>query len=164
MPILDRFRTTVEEFKRIVTPGWGHDDVAVEGYNPIHVINNVWQRVIALLSGYDYQNQRRRFVAVDQDGRVYVNTGAPSGLPEPLLSRVNVGTTATLIASTSTTRAAVIVKNNGTANVYLGPTNAVSGSTGYPLYPGETIRLEPWGSAIWAIAVSGTQDVAVMEV
>lgn len=164
MAVLDKFRAAVEEFKRIITPGWGKDDVSVEGYNPVHVINNVWQRVIALISGYDYQNTQRRFIAVDSDGRVYVNTGAPVGLPEPLISRVNVGTTAVLLASTSSTRAAVLVKNNGTANVYLGSTNAVSGTTGYPLYPNESVRLEPWSAELWAVAVSGTQDVAVMEI
>lgn len=163
MTILDRFREAVSDLKRIVTPGWGYDDVSVEGYNPVHVINNVWQRVIALISGYDYQNMRRRFIAVDSDGKVYINTGAPSGLAQPLIARFSVGSSAVMLVSTSTTRSSVILKNNGTANVYVGTNNAVSATTGYPLYPGESVQLSPCSSELWAVSVSGLQDICVME-
>lgn len=162
MTILDRFREAVSDLKRIVTPGWGYDDVSVEGYNPIHVINNVWQRVIALVSGYDYASKRRRFISVDEYGRVGVTFTGAGGVTANI-EQYSVNTTPTLIKSANPDRTFIHVKNIGSFMVYISNNNAVSPTTGYPIGVNEAIVIENYKSDLWAVSVSYLSVIAVIE-
>lgn len=162
MPILERFRDAVSELKRIVTPGWANDDISVEGYNPVHMVNNVWQRVIALLSGYDYASKRRRFISVDEYGRIGVTLVGAGGLSANV-AQYSVYTTPTLIKASNPDRSFLHIKNIGSFSVYLGHNNAVSSTTGYLLGVNETLVVENYKTELWALAISAPSQVVVIE-
>ena len=72
-------------------------------------------------------------------------------------------TTATNVAP-SGGRMSVTIFNNGAQTLFLGPTNAVTTSTGYPVLVGtsftDSVSSDDW----WAIPASGTLDVRVITV
>ena len=75
--------------------------------------------------------------------------------------RVAVGTTATQVDAGNRSRAGILVKPiDGT--VYVGDSAAVTAATGFPLAAGEGLELTNV-EAVWAVAGSGTVDVAVIE-
>lgn len=69
----------------------------------------------------------------------------------------------TAIIPTLTQRRSVLLKNNGSAIVYIGFDDSVTSSTGFPLMPQDTIEMSgniiTRGASIFGIAASGTQDV-----
>ena len=77
----------------------------------------------------------------------------------------SVTTTAAQLDAGLASRAFVHVFNRGTADIFIGPSNAVTSTTGYPI-PAGTDKVLAWGPglAVWGIAATGTQDVRVMEV
>jgi hypothetical protein len=160
--VLDRFKAAVEEYRRIVQTGWSSDEISTEKVNPVHVVNNIWSRVIALLSGWDYTNSRRRLISVDELGRVFVTSGGVGGITANI-SQVAVGTTATLVKPATPGRSYLIIKNAGLNTVYLGESDAVSSSTGYALSSGEVLELRDWSSALYGISVIGSSTLMVIE-
>lgn len=83
-------------------------------------------------------------------------------------SQYSIGTTAVQITPTAlTNRSSLSLTIIATPNVpvYIGNSNSVSTSTGYPLYNGNTIELDltPSGS-IWAISTAAGQIVAALEI
>lgn len=69
----------------------------------------------------------------------------------------------TAILAALTQRRKVIIRNNGTAIVYIGFDDSVTSSTGFPIMPQDSLELSgefmSRKPAIHAIAASGTQDV-----
>lgn len=80
-----------------------------------------------------------------------------------LTKQVSVGTAATLIHTVEADGNNVTVFNNGSGDVHLGFTNAVSASTGFILKPGAAERLRMSGaSSLYGIAaVAQTVHVLV---
>jgi hypothetical protein len=68
---------------------------------------------------------------------------------------------AAVIKAANANRAALLVKNAGSAIVYLGDASVTTG-TGYPLFPGEAVGL-PTKSAVYGVAASGTQTIGYLE-
>ena len=69
-------------------------------------------------------------------------------------SRVNVGATATALSATDDSRAgeAVVVRNRGSAAVYLGGSDVTS-STGFQLDAGDTLAVDvTYGETLYAVA------------
>lgn len=82
-----------------------------------------------------------------------------------LSSAQTVGTSAVQIAATSlANRKKLIVSNESNQAIYLGGSNAVLASDGFPVYPGEQFEL-PAGPAlaVWAIGEKAGQAVRVFE-
>ena len=79
-------------------------------------------------------------------------------------SQVNVGTSATpLRASGAEDYHVVVVKNMGTADVFIGADDTVTTSTGFPVASGKTFEIFiPNGKQIYAVA-GAAQNVAVIE-
>lgn len=84
--------------------------------------------------------------------------------------QVSVGSTATLIVPSrigapGTGRAAVIITNIGTTDVYIGFNNTVTTGNGDLLTgtKGAFVTI-PYDGAIWGIVASGSQTVSFMEV
>ena len=100
-----------------------------------------------------------KHVAVDANGvEIFYKGSAVLG------SAVSVGTTATpLPASALANRRALIVRNNGTATVYLG-SSGVTTAVGFPLDPGQSLTLEIGTLPVYGRAASGTVEVRVLEV
>ena len=81
-----------------------------------------------------------------------------------LSGAVSVGTSATALpASALAARRALIVYNNGSSTIYLGPAG-VSTSGGFPLLPGQSVSLEVGALVIYGIVASGTVEARVMEI
>lgn len=79
------------------------------------------------------------------------------------MSQVSVGTSATLLASVPDGPRAFFFQNLGTDDVFWGLHPNVSSSDGAKLKPDDAISLEAKFS-VYAIAASGTQTVAVIDV
>lgn len=83
--------------------------------------------------------------------------------------RVTVTTTATRLDDSTDTVAngALILKNLGTASVYVGKSTVVT-TTGFPVGAGETLELTGvrigQAGGVWAIVATGTADVAILQV
>ena len=86
--------------------------------------------------------------------------------------RVIVGATATRIPANgegTKGRTAASHINLGPQIIYIGGTNAVTAGgvgtsgKGFPVGVGESIPLEMAGTDVWAITVSGTADVRILE-
>ena len=74
---------------------------------------------------------------------------------------INVGTSATAIKAANTSRQSILIKNTGTATVYLGPSGVTTGD-GYLLAYGKSIILYH-KEAIYGITASTTEDVRYLE-
>lgn len=100
---------------------------------------------------------------------VYANLGSavipvsPSNVGVTLHSydQVSVGATATQILAANTSRAAILVTNNGSQIIYLGDAS-VTTSTGFPLAAGSTVGL-PQTSALYGIVASSTATAGFLE-
>lgn len=160
--MLNRFLSRVDELTRIIKRGWGFDDVQTENPNPVHVVSNLWQRVIAVLQGWDYANNVRRLISVDEYGRIGVSLTPAIGI-QGNIYRYNVSINASLVANANQNRSYLIVKNLGTNDCFIGVNNAVTSSTGYPLPTSAEIKLDNWNIELWAITGTGTTSLAVIE-
>lgn len=73
-------------------------------------------------------------------------------------------TTAEVIFAAKADRLFAEVKNlDASITVYLGPTDAVTSSTGHALKAGESFAFENVIGAIYAIAASGTPTISTIE-
>jgi len=108
----------------------------------------------------------------DLEGNFVPLSAAGGGTTTPVASsstlatkQVDVATTATQIVAARTGRNAITVTNKtGSQQVYVGPTSAVTATTGQllPAGVGASITL-PYTGALFGIAVSATQTVTVAE-
>lgn len=160
MSLLEMFRAKIEDFRRIIQPGWGIEDIPVDSVNPVHVVNNIWQRTLSFISGWDYLNNVRRKIAVDPFGRVMV-TGGVTGGAIPNVSQVIVTVGVTLMIGVDTSRTYLLLHNQGNFVMYFSHSNAVSASNGYRLDVQETVKLDNWTSELYGIAVTGATVVGM---
>ncbi len=79
------------------------------------------------------------------------------------VTKVNVGSSATLIVAERPTREYIRLYNGGTTTVYLGG-SAVTPSTGFPLLGSAHIDESYSRSAYWGVTSAGSADVNVMEI
>lgn len=57
------------------------------------------------------------------------------------------------------------VDKSNTGAIYIGPTNSVTTTTGYPLFAGDTLAMDLTDSnQIWAVADTANQVLAVLEI
>ena len=118
-------------------------------------------------------------LTIDPSGKLLVDitgtsvvTGTVSadllGLTSFQTSQYTVGTSAVQLTPTPLTgRSSVTIKIIGTSSsaiVYVGNSNAVTSSTGYPLFNGDSLQMDATGAiALWVIATDPGQNVCVME-
>jgi len=95
-----------------------------------------------------------------------VNTNL-NGLSSWSTQQVTVGTSATQIDATQLTgRSNIQVKglSTNTVAIFIGPTNAVTTSTGFPIFAGDTVTLDMQTTdQIWGISASAGQVIAIMQ-
>ena len=75
---------------------------------------------------------------------------------------ISVGTTATLIKATNSSRKSILIRNNGSATLYIGGNNAVTTSNGHGVIAGQSIYVKDQDE-IYGIVASGTLDVRYLE-
>lgn len=116
-------------------------------------------------------------VSVDSNGFINVNgtsvvtgtvTTDQAGLDAFQTSQYTVGVVAVQLAPTPlVNRSSISITISADPNiaVYIGNSNAVTTSNGYPLYDGSTLQLDltPTGS-VWAICTTPGQIAAVLEI
>ena len=76
------------------------------------------------------------------------------------------GTAGVLIASSTTDRSGLVMKNNNTTGILYFAFTLANATTaiGYPLGPGEAMAMDvAAGQAVYAIASSGTIDVRIIQ-
>lgn len=80
-------------------------------------------------------------------------------------SQVSVTSAVTPIIAQNSARKGLIVKNAGSATIYIGDTNAVTTVTGYPLLPGDTLNFDipNFIGPLWGVVATGTQLAGVLE-
>jgi hypothetical protein len=83
-------------------------------------------------------------------------------------SSVTVGNTATLLVAANTARLSLVIENNGSVTVYLGPDTSVSSSNGIPLLADGSFQEDSGGARmyqgdIYGVTASDTSDVRVWE-
>lgn len=103
------------------------------------------------------------FLAVNADGSINVKQGGGASIKH---SATPVTTTAAEVLSTPLTgRTAVIIQNEGSANVYVGFNNTVTAANGLKISKASSLTLDVTDAAdIWMIAASGSQDVRFLEI
>jgi len=81
-----------------------------------------------------------------------------------LSSAVTISTTATAIPSTALVgRQSILVKNTGSADIYLGP-SGVTTANGYPLAAGAEVSIDLGEKVVlYGIVASGTETVRIIE-
>ena len=65
------------------------------------------------------------------------------------MANVTVGNTATLIVAANSARLSLVIQNNGSATVYLGPSASVSASNGIPLLTGGSFQEDSGGARMY---------------
>lgn len=96
-----------------------------------------------------------RALAVAIDG----NDGSPS-----LKAGVTVATTPTQLVAVSSTRRSVLIVNNGTTVIFVGPNNQVGISNGIPIPQYGYFYDDSTLSAWWGVVSSSTGDARILEV
>lgn len=78
--------------------------------------------------------------------------------------RVTVAATPTLIYTAPSNGGRVVIRNAGTAPVYLGPSNLTT-STGFEVLAGDavTLTLDQSAETVYGIVITGTEIVHVLE-
>ena len=80
---------------------------------------------------------------------------------------ITVTTSATEIVAPTGIRKGLIIANDSTSKIYIGPDNTVTTSNGIPLQSGATFTNagfdEHWAGSIWGIVASGTADARFMQ-
>jgi hypothetical protein len=103
-------------------------------------------------------------MTVNPDGSIDVDL---QGLTTFQTSQYTVGTSAVrLTTSPLSNRSSVSIKAvlSFGNTVYIGNSNSVTASTGYPLYNGDSLQMDLTGAQqIWAISTAASQTVAVLE-
>jgi len=72
--------------------------------------------------------------------------------------------TATVLSVKNTKRNSIIIRNEGSEDVFLGTDNTVTTSNGYPLKKDEELRFDDCYSPFWGITSGSAGDVRVLEV
>ncbi len=80
------------------------------------------------------------------------------------VKNVSVTTEATRLLDANPGRRAVRIFNNGSAAIFVGPTDQVTKATGFPIPNGTGIIDEHSADAWYAIIAADTADVRVMEI
>lgn len=83
----------------------------------------------------------------------------------PTYGAVSVGTSATVIVAANTTRRTLSIFNNdASAAMYVGPTDGVTTSNGYPVPAGQSFQDTRCETGWWAVCASGTINARYIEV
>lgn len=130
-------------------------------YNP-KVSEQIDQALVYLI-GHDKLNDLFRFVGLDNNGRLLVNTEALAK-KTGTTSSVTVDTTVDLIISENDERNQLDLYNNGANTVFIGFTNTVLPATGFPIPPGFSFSFNNYAGNVFGITSVGSSDVRVMEV
>lgn len=67
------------------------------------------------------------------------------------------------VTPTTRTRVSIVLRNVGTANVYVGRNSSVTTSTGFLIQPGEQMEFPDYVGELW-VAASASADVRYFEV
>lgn len=103
------------------------------------------------------------FLAINADGSLNVKQGGGASIKHSASSVTT--TVGQVLASPLTGRTAVIIQNEGSANVYVGFNNTVTSANGLKISKSSSLTLDVTdAAAIWMIAASGTQDVRFLEI
>ncbi len=159
---LEQWRAKVGDYRRILQAGISHSPLDEESFNPVHVINNVWQRTLAQAVGYDYGSKEPILLASDSQGRLITTLG---GVPVivPSIGVFAVGIVAVRVAQAIPGRAYVILENVSATDVTVGTSNAVVVGAGLVVRPNQVIPLDAWVNELWAICAVGVASLAVVE-
>lgn len=81
----------------------------------------------------------------------------------PTYNTITVTDSATLIIGASSARRGLVIANEGTVNVFIGPNDSITTANAMPLYPSEkftnSAKHELWAGAVYGIVATGTADV-----
>jgi len=125
-------------------------------------VNNFFSRTIAFLTARD-PDRRHIFLRATADGRLRVSA-EPAGITTAYHGQVTVGTTATLIRPTNLLRLDIVIVNDSGIKLFLGFTNAVTTTNGFPIRDGCSWGSDTYKGPLWAIVATGTATVGVIEI
>jgi hypothetical protein len=75
---------------------------------------------------------------------------------------ITVAATATLIRATNTSRKSILIRNNGSATLFIGGNNAVTDTNGFQILAGQSINIKDTDE-IYGIVSTGTLNVRYLE-
>ena len=75
---------------------------------------------------------------------------------------ISVATTATLIKATNTSRKSILIRNNGSASLFIGGNNLVTTSNGLEVPSNQSIHIKDTDE-LYGIVATGTLDVRYLE-
>jgi|TARA_Y100000310_G_scaffold192960_1_gene192910 quinol-cytochrome oxidoreductase complex cytochrome b subunit len=77
--------------------------------------------------------------------------------------QVSVANTATVILAANIRRTSILVKNDGSADIYVGGDSSVTTSNGLIISPGEGVSFPEYYGAIHGIVASGAETASYLE-
>lgn len=142
--------------------GFSRVDIELTPYIEDPKIEEKISQSLTRLLVWDYAEKTWRPLAANASGQISTTTQAPATSSASYSSH-NITTSASVIAGENLARQRIILTNNRAGVVYVGFDSSVSITTGFPLSSGQTLDIKETTSTIYGIAVSGLQEVRVLE-
>ena len=147
---------------KITNPNLYNDNIEYVDDSTDMPISNEWQRTLSNLVGWDYVNEKARLIGVDEDGNVKIDlssvpaTGFSVGI-------TSVETTGTIISNSNTERRSITIYNSGSETVYVGDNSSIGVSTGFPIPPMSTLKLDNYQGAVYGSTSTSSVIVRRLE-
>ena len=78
-----------------------------------------------------------------------------------------ISNTPTLVIASNTNRKGLLINNNGTETMFIGPDNTIAPSTGMPVaqsqYYNDSGNYDAWRGDVWGVTISNTVDIRYWE-
>jgi len=88
-------------------------------------------------------------------------------MPLGSYNTITVGITPTLIIAANCERKGVLIVNNGSVTMYIGPDSSITSANALPIFPGGSLDdsglLDSFRGSIYGIVASGTVDARYWE-
>lgn len=147
---------------RIFDPRLINSEIELEETPEFYNLDPNFINALSHLIGYDGINDKTRLVRVDSDGNLLISTSGSSST-DIEVSRATVTTVSQVIVNSRSSRKGLVIKNTGSTDIYIDKDTNVTSSTGYLLESGGVISFDNFTGSVFGIAITGSNDIHVME-
>lgn len=126
------------------------------------VIDEKLGQNLSYLVGYCDTTEQYELVRLDDDGRLLVSSGSVKS-NDGNISIVTPSDPSVLALSENPERKMFIIQNTGNETVYLGFTDTVDETTGFPLGVNTVWENDVWYGQIYAFALGATAEIVIIE-
>lgn len=148
---------------RVINDFFPKSELEIEPFDQLSDISDGFQQTLARLLGYDESAGLFKLLRVDADGKLHVTSEVVSS-PNGNVSRVNVGTVATLIIAANVDRREVTIYNPENQSLFIDFDNGVTVANGFEVPSGGSWTTDIYrGDVYGRFSAAPTATVSVME-